>query len=114
MSKEFPMSQPSPSIQVLLPAADYRVYASAARLLIRVMGRKAPDALALIRHTLGGRDATGIADDYLDAISWPTAARHAAWLRRPAPPPASGKPSVATHPQLALARERPSLDPGRN
>jgi len=108
------MCQQSSSIQVALPAADYRVYASAARLLTRIMGRKAPDALALIRHTLGGRDATGIADDYLDAISWPTAAGHAAWLRRPAPPPTRNKASVATHPQTALTRERRALDPSRN
>jgi hypothetical protein len=101
-------------LTLALPPADYRAYTAAARLLTRIMGRKAPDAFALIRHTLGGRDVTGIADDYLDAISWPTAAKHAAWLRRPAPPPARCKPSVATHPRLPLARERQSLDPSRN
>jgi hypothetical protein len=108
------MSQPSPYFPIFLPTADYQVYLSAARRLVRVMGRRAPDVSTLIRHTLGGRDAIGIADDYLDAVSWPTSAKHAAWLRRPSPPPARNKASVATRSQLARVPERRAFDSSRN
>lgn len=108
------MSQPAPCIQVSLSETEYRPYATAARLLIRVMGRKAPDALTLIRHTLRGRDATGIADDYLDSISWRTTPRDAALLRRPARQSVPVKPTVATQRRAALLRPRASMDPTRN
>jgi hypothetical protein len=70
-------------ITVPLPAADYRIYISAARKLRRLMGRQAPDALNLVRFSLQGRDASGVADDYLDAIRWPPAAGRMVSLRRP-------------------------------
>jgi len=58
---------------VELPPADYRVYAKAARILSRIMGAQAPTVIALIQAQLGGRDPTGVADDYLDSIGWPLA-----------------------------------------
>lgn len=67
-----------------LPVGDYRVYAAAARLLSRIMGRKAPNALTLIQHSLQGRDATGVADGYLDSVDWPLAAGRVVSLRRAA------------------------------
>jgi hypothetical protein len=108
------MPQPTPSIKLMLPITDYRVYVSAARLLIPVMGPKAPDALTLIRHTLGGRDATGIADDYLDSISWPLANGRVLVGRRGVPNPLRTAPTVATTPRTGLSRQSPSLGPGRN
>lgn len=35
------------------------------------MGDKAPDVIALIHSNLRGRDARGLADDYLDWAGWP-------------------------------------------
>lgn len=60
-------------LKLVLSPADYRVYTGAARILTRIMGRDAPDALALIHQNLIQRDATGVADDYLDSIRWPLA-----------------------------------------
>ena len=114
------MPQPTPSIKLMLPITDYRVYVSAARLLIPVMGPKAPDALTLIRHTLGGRDATGIADDYLDSVRWPHAAGRMVSLRRPAKParrnsPAgSGESGAGSEAKLPLGRVGPPVDLSRN
>ncbi len=59
-------------LTIPLPDNDYRVYLEAWRLLKRIMGRKAPDLETLILRDLQGRDAQGIADDYLDAIDWPS------------------------------------------
>jgi hypothetical protein len=101
-------------LTVALSPADYHAYTSAARLLIRVMGRKAPDALALIRHTLGGRDATGIVDDYLDSVAWPTTVKDAAGLRRAARPSPQIKPTVATQPRVPLPRLPAGFSPIRN
>ena len=70
-------------LTVALPQGDYRVYAAAARILARIMGRKAPDALALIQHQLVKRDSTGIADDYLDSVGWPLAEGRAISVRHP-------------------------------
>jgi hypothetical protein len=39
------------------------------------MGAKAPDVITLIRTNLGGRDARGLAEDYLDDVGWPLADR---------------------------------------
>jgi len=108
------MPQPTPSIKLMLPVTDYRVYDSAARLLISVMGPKAPDALTLIRHTLGGRDATGIVDDYLDSISWPLQDGRVSLARGGVPNPLRTAPTVATSPRTRLSRQSPSLVPGRN
>jgi hypothetical protein len=87
-TKSCPMQPRSTRLQinVLLPAADYRIYVSAARKLRRIMGQQAPDALNLVGFSLQGRDANGIADDYLDSVRWPHAAGRMVSLRRPAKP----------------------------
>lgn len=71
-------------ITLNLPARDYRVYAAAATLLTRIMGRKAPNALTLIQHNLQGHDATGVVDGYLDSVDWPLAAGRVVSLRQAA------------------------------
>ena len=64
---------PSPIIITLpLTPRDYRAYSAAAKLLTRIMGEKAPKVETILKLQLGGRDARGLADDYLDAIRWPT------------------------------------------
>ena len=109
------MSRSSRPVQLTLalPPADYRAYVAAARILARIMGRKAPDALALIHHNLVKRDPTGVADDYLDSIGWPLAAGRAISVRRPA-----RKPVRHSHGPLLLASPRglpsPLADPARN
>ena len=114
-----PRSQ-SIQINLPLPAADYRIYVSAARKLRRVMGQKAPDPLALVRFSLQGRDVTGIADDYLDSIRWPQAAGRMVSLRRPAKPArriphlAVRGPRAAGTPPLPAGRSRPPADLSRN
>ena len=99
-----------------LPRADYRVFVTAVRLLRRVMGRKAPDALALIQSNLRDRDATGLADDYLDSIRWPCSAGRVVSLRRAR---RSVRITVAAPvpkktPCLSVGRNRPPADPSRN
>jgi hypothetical protein len=77
------MPQPTLPVRITIPfaAADYGVFVNATRQLRRIMGRSAPGVLALIRFNLQGRDATGIADDYLDAVRWPNAAGRIISLR---------------------------------
>ena len=70
------------SMTLPMPAKDHRIYATAARLLARVMGKKAPTVEALLLHDLRGRDAAGVADDYLDSIGWPNPAGRIVALRR--------------------------------
>ena len=69
--------------------ACYRVYVSAAKILRRKLGAKAPDAVALIRHELRNRDPEMVADDYLELrggrhTARPVGVRRRA--RRPAEP----------------------------
>ena len=68
-------------VTVLFAAVDYGVFVCATRQLRRIMGRTAPGVIALIQFNLQGRDATGIADDYLDAVRWPSAAGRVISLR---------------------------------
>ena len=77
------MPQPTLPVRITIPfaAADYGVFVNATRKLRRIMGRSAPGVLTLIKFNLRGRDATGIADDYLDAIRWPNAAGRIISLR---------------------------------
>ncbi len=67
------MSTPTSFVKltVSLPARDYAAYTEAIRLLTRIMGKKTPDALALVTHTLRCRDGQGLAEDYLESIQWP-------------------------------------------
>ena len=99
--------RPTLQINVLLPAADYRIYVSAARKLRRIMGQQAPDVLTLVSFSLQGRDATGIADDYLDSVRWPHAAGRMVSLRRPAKP-TRRKPRLSDH-ETRTGRERKLL-----
>lgn len=59
------------SISVSLRRLEYRVYVTAQRNLRRILGTRAPDVDALIQAQIAGRDAVGIADEYLDRIGWP-------------------------------------------
>ena len=104
------MPQLSPSIHLLItiPLGDYAVYAEAVRLLKRIMGRKAPDAISLIIHTLRCRDARGLADDYLESVDWPVAAG-----RKNVPGASSGARPSATRRSSAILKHTP-LDPSRN
>lgn len=80
--------------------ACYRVYVSAARILRRKLGTKAPDAVALIRHELRNRDPEMVADDYLELRCGQHAGRPAEPRRRArvvnrrAPLPLSGRSIV--------------------
>lgn len=67
------MSTPASFVKltVALPLRDYAAYTEGVRLLSRVMGKRTPDALALIVHTLSSRDGKGLAEDYLESIHWP-------------------------------------------
>ena len=100
-------------LSLALPAADYRAYVAATRILNRIMGRKAPDALALIQHNLSKRDSTGVADDYLDSIGWPLTAGRAVSVRR-----SPRKPLRQSRGPRLLANPRglpvPTGDPARN
>lgn len=58
-------------VTLTLPSADYRIFQSAARMLRRIIGVTAPTTHALMEANLIGRDAAGLADDYLDSIGWP-------------------------------------------
>lgn len=62
---------PATKITLSLSLSEYRAYAQAARILTRLMGRSAPTVEGLIQAQLTGRDAVGVADDYLDLIEWP-------------------------------------------
>jgi hypothetical protein len=48
------------NLTVHLPAADYRVYESAAKALRRIMRDQAPDVPTLIQSKLIKHDATGV------------------------------------------------------
>ena len=62
-------------LTIALPGSHHAAYAEAIRLLVRVMGKRAPDLLSLVVHTLRCRDSRGLADDYLESIAWPVKRR---------------------------------------
>ena len=62
-------------LTIALPASHHAAYAEAIRILVRVMGKRAPDVLSLVVHTLRCRDSRGLADDYLESIEWPVKRR---------------------------------------
>ena len=84
------------------------------------MGRKAPDVLNLVKFSLQGRDAPGVADDYLDSVRWPHAAGRMASLRRPTKPIRRIPRNVARasragiEPRLPAGCNRAPADPSRN
>ena len=101
-------------VTIVFAPADYRIFVSATRQLRRIMGPSAPDVAALIVFNLQGRDATGIADDYLDSIRWPSSAGRIVVLKSsrltPIRPNRPG-PQVA---RVSSLRSRGSVDPSRN
>lgn len=94
-------------IVLALPPRDFAVFTDATRLLRRVMGRKAPNVLALVTRALSHREPLGIADDYLDAIKWPMSQRRALRAR------AGCRRGLVEYAQLTELL-RPSSDPSRN
>src|SRR4051812_44944022 len=58
-------------VSVELPPADYHVYASAARMLTRIMGTEAPNTVAIMQAQLRDLKPCGLADDHLDSVGWP-------------------------------------------
>ena len=58
-------------LTIALPKRDYAAYHGALAVLAQVMGKKAPDLIALVVHTLRCRDSRGLAEDYLESINWP-------------------------------------------
>ncbi len=102
-------------LTVPLPAKDHRVFLAAQRILVRILGSKAPDTIGIVQQNLRGRDATGLADEYLDAVGWPMKGsrsisqhrrRKVRAIRCSVPNAAPGR--------LALPRQRGPLDPTRN
>lgn len=61
----------SVTLIVPLPEQDYAAYTDAGRHLVRVMGKKAPDLMELVVHSLRCRDGRGLAEDYLESVGWP-------------------------------------------
>ena len=108
-----PRTQPV-RVKILFDAADYRIFVSATRQLRRIMGRSAPDVAALIVFNLQGRDATGIADDYLDAIRWPSSAGRIVVLKSSRPTPIRPNRSGPQVTRVSSLRSRGSVDPSRN
>ena len=83
--------------------------------LVRLMGAKAPDAIGLIQQHLSGRDARGLADEYLDTVGWPMQGSRTVSLRRRGQVPAAVRPArIAAPPPVVLPRQRSPLDPTRN
>lgn len=101
-------------VTILFDAADYRIFVSATRQLRRIMGRSAPDVTALIIFNLQGRDATGIADDYLDAIRWPSAAGRIVGLKSCSPAPIRPNRRGSQVARVSSLRSRGPVDPSRN
>ena len=65
------MSQPqAPTLVVTLPVADSQVFIEAARLLIPILGVKAPTPIALVLHELSRRQPKAVVEEYLYFIGW--------------------------------------------
>lgn len=80
-------SRPPVLVTVSLSPTEYRPFVLAVSRLRRILGAKAPDTGGLIQTNLRGRDARGLAEDYLDSIGWPHAKRRpkrTMWHRHPA------------------------------
>lgn len=106
------MHRPNPiNFTVRLPAADYRVYESAARALRRIMRDQAPDVPTLIQSKLTRHDATGVVEDYLDLVGWPMAERK---VVLPRSRKQNGRHSVRLLPPARAIKLRLSAVAGRN
>ena len=65
------MSQPQASnLVVTLPVSDSQVFIEAARLLIPILGVKAPTPVALVLHELSRRQPKAVVEEYLYFIGW--------------------------------------------
>lgn len=96
-----------------LPAADYRVFVLAARILRRVMGRKAPTTLVLIQRNLTERTPNGVADDYLEWVGWPQG-RLPTRITRRRPGGGRSRRMPATRLKTPALQPNLSFDPTRN
>lgn len=101
-------------LKLPLPAADYRVFVLATRILRRVMGRKAPTTLVLIQRNLTERDANGVADDYLEWVGWPQGRLPAAPMPRSRRIPGRRARVAVSRLKPPLLRPEGSVDPSRN
>jgi len=108
------MHRPSTSITFSMPAKDHRAYIDAISILRRFMGHRAPDAQTLVLHNVCGRDAAGLADEYLDSIDWARTAGRTVWLRRRKAGPGGPKAGVKAPARSGRKPQRCSLDPSRN
>jgi hypothetical protein len=103
------------TLKIPLPRRDHRVFLAARRILVRIMGVKAPATIGLIQQNLSGRDARGLADEYLDTVGWPMAGNRTVSLRRRRKVSTAARPArVAVPPRLVVSRQRGILDPTRN
>jgi len=107
-----PRSRPV-KLSISVSADAYRVHESAVRRLRRFMGRQAPDLVSLVQSNLEGRDAIGLADDYLDSVRWSFPTRRKNSLHRPGRP-ALSVPREKSYSRLPSSRGRPPADPSRN
>ena len=101
-------------LKLPLPAADYRVFVLATRILRRVMGRKAPTTLVLIQRNLTERSANGVADDYLEWVGWPQGRLPAATVPGAKPPSRRRARVPVTLLKTPVLRSEHSVDPSRN
>jgi len=101
------------SLVIFLPAEDFSIYVEAHRILKCLMGRKAPRLEKLMLHDLRGRDAPGIADNYLDSVRWPLGCGRAVNLRMRERARRVGK-SAPRSPRTLAGLGKPPGDPARN
>lgn len=101
------------ALVVPIPAKDHRIYREAQRILRCLMGRKAPSLETLVLHDLCGREATGIADHYLDSIEWPLERGRAVTVRMREGARCPDR-SRRQHRRPAVKFAKPPADPTRN
>ncbi len=102
-------------LQIPLPRRDHRAFLAARRILVRIMGEKAPDTMGLIQKQLLGRDARGLADEYLDTVGWPLQGNRTVSLRRGREVRQTVQPKRGVSPsRVELPRRRGLTDPTRN
>lgn len=104
-------------VTIYFDPADYRIFVRAAHQLRRIMGNEAPAVTALIRFNLQDRDVTGLADDYLDAIRWPSPAGRVVSLKpriTPARPARSSPRAARRTSRLPSMSTRITADSSRN
>lgn len=101
---------------VTIQGTDAAVYRAAARRLRPLLGAKAPDAAALIRHELGRRNPKAVAEEYLYFIGWHQEQALAESAGTTAKSPLAGP--IAVPPRRSIIRRIASdarlADPSRN